>query len=234
MIKSDLIRLIEENRISTTEIADVLGKSGAIKGVRLLNPRQFCVGEVVFVYAYNESNWEVHEQIANLDCRGKIVYVHAINCGERAIFGDLVSKYLTLYKRCRAIVVNGYMRDVHRLIKENYPIWCLGATPIGCFNVKNETPPPQDEIAALRKKFEGGIMVCDDSGVVLIEESQIDESLPERLNFIELQEDIWYFCMDSHKMSTFDIVCLKKYLDEEGLVDKQRLVQLSKFASAFK
>jgi len=91
MVKEEIIRLIEENKISSAETADVLGKKGALKGILPLNPRQFRVGEVVFIYAYNESNWEVHEQLANLDCENKIVYIHCINCGERAVLGDLVA-----------------------------------------------------------------------------------------------------------------------------------------------
>jgi 4-hydroxy-4-methyl-2-oxoglutarate aldolase len=231
-LKEKIIKKIEQNKISTTEVADILGKKGALKSILPLTPRHFRVGEVVFVYAYNESNWEVHEQIANLDIENKIVYVHAINCSDRAIFGDLVSKYLFLYKRCKAVVVNAPMRDAHTLIKENYPIWCTGVTPIGCVNVKNESSPPKDELDALREKFDNGIMVCDDSGVVLIEKSQISEDIVEKLDFIELQEDVWYFCMDTHKMSTYDVVCLKKYLSVEGLIDKEKLLKLSKLPIA--
>ena len=231
MLKEKIIRLIEENKISSSETADVLGKKGNLRGIRPLNARHFRVGEAVFMYAYNESNWEVHEQLAGLDCENKVVYIHCINCNERAVLGDLVAKYLFLYKRCKALVVNGYVRDVHRLIKENYPVWCTGVTPIGCLNVKNETLPPEVELQALRKKFDKGIMVCDDSGVVLIEESMVNEEIMEKLNFIELQEDIWYFCIDTLKLSTYDVVCLKKYLNVEGLVEQEKLAQLVKFST---
>ena len=230
MIEEKIIRLIEENKISTPETADVLGKKGALKGILPVNPGHFRVGEVVFIYAWNESNWEVHEQLADLDCENKIVYIHCIRCNERAVLGDLVAKYLFLYKRCKALVVNGYVRDAHRLIKENYPIWCTGVTPIGCRNSKSESLPPQEELNAWRKKYDNGIMVCDDSGVVLIEENEATEELIEKLNYIELQEDIWYFCLDTHKMSTYDIVCQKKYLNVEGLVDKEKRLRLEKFA----
>lgn len=231
MLIEKIIKQIDDNKISTTEVADILGKKGSLKGLLPINPRHFKVGEVVFIYACNESNWEVHEQIANLDLENKIVYVHSINCGDRAIFGDLVSKYLFLYKRCKAVVVNAPMRDAHTIIKENYPIWSVGVTPIGCVNVKSASIPVE-EIEAMRKKFDKGIMVCDDSGVVLIEANQLNEDVIEKLKFIELQEDIWYFCMDTHKMSTYDVVCLKKYLNEDGLIDKEKLIKLSGFTTA--
>lgn len=232
MLTKQIIREIEKNKISTTETADILGKKGALKNLFPLNPGHFRVGEVIFIYAYNQSNWEVHEQIAKLDCKNKIVYIHGLKCLERAILGDLVTKYLFLYKQCKALVVNGYVRDAHRLIKENYPLWCQGVTPIGCHNVKNEILPSAIEINKLRKKFDKGIMVCDDCGVVLIEAQQIQTNIIEKLKFIELQEDIWYFCLDRHKMSTFEIVCQKKYLTESGLIEKKQLLKLSKFSTS--
>ena len=230
-IKNRILNLIWENKISTTEVADVLGKKGALKGILPINSKHFRVGEVVFMYAYKESNWELHEQIANTDCADKIVYIHGLECADRAIIGDLMSKYLFLYKRCKAIVINAPMRDAHTVIKENYPIWCMSASPIGCMNVKNETLPPEEILAPLRKKYDKGIMICDDSGVVIIEENQLGEEIIEKLKFIELQEDIWFFCIDTLKMSTYDVVCLKKYLNE-NLVDKEKLLQLSKFTTA--
>ena len=35
-----------------------------------------------------------------------------------------------------------------------------------------------------------------------------------RGDFIEQQEDIWFDCLDRLKWDTFDIVCLKKYLED--------------------
>ena len=46
-----------------------------------------------------------------------------------AIFGDIVAKYLLLYKGSEGIIVNGFVRDVHTLIKEiSHLVWC---DPIG-------------------------------------------------------------------------------------------------------
>lgn len=230
MIKESVIKHIEENKISTTEVADVLGKSGAIKGVLPINSRHFRVGEIAFIYAVNGSNWEVHEQLGRLNVENKVVYVHSINCEDKAVFGDLVCKFLFLYKKCKAVVVNGLLRDAHRLIKENYPIWCSGVSPIGCTNIKSDLTDFK-QIADLKMKYDEGIMVCDDSGVVLIEKSQINEEMIEKLKFIELQEDIWYFCLDTHKMSTYEIVCEKKYLKQPGLIDPNKIGELANFST---
>lgn len=220
--------LIESNRISSTEIGDVLGKKGQIENVHPLNSGLFVAGEVRVVYAINDSNYEVHKQLAESeDFADKIVFIYNVDCS-RSIFGDLVSKYIFLYKRAKAIVVNGKLRDAHTLIKENYPIWLSGVSPIGCVNYVNGPDIDQSLLEDIKEKYNGSIMVCDDSGVVMIPKEKIDEKLLTRLKFIEIQEDIWFYCVDTLKMSTYDTVCLKKYLKED-LIDKSLLHQLEEF-----
>ena len=55
------------------------------------------------------------------------------------------------------------------------------------------------------------IIVADDSGCTLIKENEQNEDLKKRLELIELQEDIWYYCTDTLKMNTFDTICKKNY-----------------------
>ena len=135
-IVTEAISLIEANKISSTEVGDVLGKKGQIEGVHALNKGMFRTGEVAFIYAINNSNYEVHRQLAEKDIKGKILFVYNVNC-DKAIFGDLVTKYIMLYKQARAIVVTGKLRDAHTLIKEQYPIWLEDVSPIGCGNKQN-------------------------------------------------------------------------------------------------
>lgn len=228
-IVQEAINLIEANKISTTEVADVLGKTGQIPDVRALNKGKFCAGDVVCLYAINNSNYELHRQLADADLNGKILFVYNVNC-DRAVFGDLVSKYILLYKRAKAIVINGKLRDAHTLIKEGYPIWCTEVTPIGCVNYQNGDDLTSEQITELKAKYEGSIMVCDDSGVVMIPKEKIDQQLLSKLEFIEFQEDIWFYCLDTLKMSTYDIVCQKKYQTDK-LIDERllnKLIELQK------
>lgn len=211
--KNDIITYIKENCVSTTEVADCLGKTGAVPGILPLIVGGFAVGEIKYVYTYAESNWELHKQIENID-KNKIVFVDGIECGDRAIFGELVSKYLVLYRQAKAIVVDGKIRDVHRLIKERYPIWSKGVTPEGCFNVKPEKTIDEGVINKRIEYFEGAIMVCDDSGVVVIPKEYHNEQFLKKLHDIEEQENIWFDCIDRRKWSTFETVCLKRYLEE--------------------
>lgn len=222
------IEMIEANKISTTEIADVLGKTGQIEGTQALIPGLFKAGIVKVIYAINNSNYEVHKQLAESDdIKDKILFIYNVNC-DRAIFGDLVSKYIMLYKRAKAIVINGKLRDAHTLIKEKYPIWLQGVSPIGCVNKQNGPDIKPELLKEIKEKYDGSIMVCDDSGVVMIPKDKIDEKLLTKLEFIELQEDIWYYCIDTLKMSTFDTVCKKKYLKGD-LIDKMLLDKLAEF-----
>ncbi len=211
----EIIDYLNRNRVSTTEVADCLGKTGAIAGVFPCNQGYYKAGKIRWVYAYNESNWTVHEQIQDIeeDC---VIFVDSFDCSDRAIFGELVSKYILLYKQGRAIVVNGKMRDAAELIRQKWPIWCKGFTPIGCFNEK----PLQSVDEKWREEhynlYDGAIAVCDDCGVVIIPKTNINEKFLEKLHFIENQEDMWFDRLDHYKESTFDIVCKKNYLKDEA------------------
>ena len=209
-VREQIIKYIRVNKVSTTEVADCLGKTGVLPNVMPVNRGQFQVGKVKWVYAYNESNWDVHEQVRDTE-KDDIVYIETFQCGDRAIVGELVSKYILLYRQAAAIVTNTKMRDAHRLIKEQYPIWCTGFSPVGCFNMKNSQPFDQAIIKDRMENVNGSIMVCDDSGVVIIPKEQITEDMLQKLIAIEEQEDIWFDCIDRRKWDSFDTVCLKKY-----------------------
>ncbi len=206
------IELIESNRISSTEVADALGKKGVVPGLAPINPGRHVAGKIHYVYAHSESNWPIHEQIRELpdNC---FLYVDAFNCNGKALFGDLVSKYLILYKKVKGVVVQGLMRDIPDLKKYGFAIWCKGYSPLGCFN-KNIEPPVEVVAAAAEQAaaLNGGIMVCDDSGCTIIENKLVTEETFARLELIELQEDIWSFCINTLKWNTYDTVCLKKYM----------------------
>ena len=213
-IKDEIVDFLERNRVSTTEVADVLGKTGSLQGMHLINKGHYKAGIVKYIYAYDESNWPVHEQIQDID-ENRIVYVDAFDCGERALFGELVSKFLLLYKKSKAIVVNGNMRDTAELYRENYPIWCKGFNPVGCFNRRPEKQLDDERLDENRNRMEGSIAVCDDAGVVIIPKGKIDFSLLDSLQAIEDQEDIWFDRLNHYKESTFQIVCEKNYIKDE-------------------
>ncbi len=213
-ITEEILEYLIKNRVSTTEAADCLGKAGALEGIQAVNRGHYVAGIVKWVYAYGESNWGVHEQIRDIK-KDQIVYVDVFDCNNRAILGELVSKYILLYRRCKGLVVNGNVRDAAALIKENYAIWCRGFNPVGCFNHKLEHDIPVELKESRKNLFDGAILVCDDCGVVFIKKENQNEEFLQKLVNIEKQEDIWFERLDYYKENTFEIVCKKSYLQDE-------------------
>lgn len=214
-IKSEILDFIRRNRVSTTEVADCLGKSGCLEDVLPINAGKFCAGFVKYTYAVNESNWTIHRDVRE-GVEDKIVFMDAIDTKGRAMVGELVSKYILLYQKAVAIVTNGKMRDAHRLIKEGYPVWSKGVTPVGTFNTEPDVTPYIDTIENHRNLYEGSLMICDDCGVVLVQKEYLNQEFYEKLMAVEEQEDIWFECLDRRKWDTFDIVCKKRYKDVES------------------
>ncbi len=212
-IQDTIIDTIKRNRISSTEISDCLDKSGVIPGLMPITRKQFRVGKVFWAYGYNESNWALHYMIQNFP-ENQILVVDAIDCNDRALFGSLVSKFLMLYRQAAGIVVKGKLRDIPHLIKEEWPIWYEGPTPIGCFNRESHAFLPPEREKELKRPYEGAIAVCDDSGVVIIPREKQTLDFIKRLQAIEDLEDQWFDCIDRLKWNTFETVCLKKYREK--------------------
>lgn len=220
-MQGKIIQYIKRNRVSTTEVADCLGKSGALENVSAINRGHFKVGKIRYVYAIEESNWTIHEQVVDTE-ENDVVFIDSINCNNRAMIGELVSKYILLYRQASAIVTNAPMRDAAALIRENQPIWCNGFNPVGCFNTKPKKELPLQIIQEHRDYYDGAIAVCDDCGVVVIPKEYHTQDFLEKLESIECQEDIWFDRLDRFKENTYEIVCLKNYLADEDYVKDRK------------
>ena len=210
-ITQKIIDYCKDNRVSTTEVSDAIGKKGVPFIVTPITGGLHSVGRIRCIFAAHNSNWDVHDQIRNVE-KGDVVLVFAHACDkERAIWGELISKYLLLYLGASAIVVQGAIRDAASIKRHGYAVWSQAISPLGCHNNKDQ-PFPADEKRRLLDKYEGGIAVCDDGGVTLIEHCEVSLETLERLEFIEMQEDIWFYCLDVLKWDTKRIVCSKDYL----------------------
>lgn len=216
------------NRVSTTEVADALGKSGVLPKVGPINFNQYRAGPVRAIFTANNSNYAVHEQIRDVK-KGDVVIIFTHGCDGRAIIGDLVSKFILLYKGAAALVVQGMVRDAAALRRQDYAIWSEGVSPLGCFNVPSE-PYPKELEEQMRIAYDGGIAVCDDGGVTVIPRDKLNVEMLTRLRRIEMQEDIWFFCLDTLKWDTKKIVCDKAYLTENGLLSSIHIEQLSELS----
>ena len=65
--------------------------------------------------------------------------------------------------------------------------------------------------------------MCDDSGVEIVPKDCINEEFLKKLHHMEEQEDIWFDRLDHYKENTFEIVCKKKYLDDEVYMSRRNL-----------
>ena len=222
--KEKIIDYCIKNRISTTEVADALGKSGVYDDIKPMIFGKYYVGEIHTVFTGFKSNYQIHEQIKEIK-EGSIVMIFTHKCENRAVIGDLISKFLILYRGAKAIIVDGLVRDIASIKRENFPVWSKGYTPLGCHNRKTEVFP-LDKQRELEKAYENAIAVCDDGGVTIIKNDLINEVTFENLMKIEMQEDIWFYCLDTLKWNTKQIVCDKKYLIEKDLLPKAYLKSL--------
>ena len=215
-IEEKILRYIKRNRVSSTEVADCLGKTGALVGVQAVNRGHFAVGIVRYVYGHSESNWTIHEQVRNV-LPGEVVLMDGIDVKGRALVGELVSKFVLLYREAAALVSLEKLRDANDLIKNDFAVWCVGFNPVGCFNTNvPESADVQRVVAQRKAQYDGALAICDDTGVVIVPRDRLTEDFYQKLEAIEQQEDIWFNCIDFRKWDTFDTVCLKKY--REGKV----------------
>lgn len=213
-IKQRILEYIKEYKMSTEEVSDAMGKVGVIRNIKPIAMGKYAVGEIEYIYTFDNSNWPIHEQIRDLD-GGKIVFIDAINVSEMALFGQLVTRFMIQKKNAIAVVANGEVRDLQGLIEDQANVWCKGITPIGCYNVKVEASEETLKTVDKNKKFyEGSIAVCDDSGVVIISDEWITEEFLKKLENMRKQEKIWFDCVMNKNWDTYDTVCLKRYLEE--------------------
>lgn len=208
----EIIDFIEKNRISTAEIGDALGKVGGIDGVVPLIKDLHFVGEVFYTFAYADSNWMIHNDAINVS-KNSVVFIENLDNTNKALFGEIVSRFIIDKREAKAIVTNGKIRDISELRKLNIPIWHNGISPIGCYNSKPVYTDSLDELAQKRKEeLDGAIMVCDDDGAVLIEKNSISSELLNKIKILQEQEKIWKECVFDKGWDTFETICLKRYL----------------------
>lgn len=215
-IKEKIIAYLEEHKISTEVIGDVLGKTGLVKDVYPLISDRYIVGEIQYFYTHTNSNWPLHDQIRSVE-RGKICFVDCLFVDDyHAAFGELVSSFIYQKSGAKAIVVDGKMRDLDGIRERKIPVWCKGIVPIGCFNFQvTENAEIKRQASRGREYYDGAIAVCDNSGVVIIPKEELTESFIEKVGFLEEQEKIWFDCVLNKGWNTFDTVCLKKYKEQD-------------------
>lgn len=201
-MQSSILAMIKEHRLSSTDVADALGKEGAVDGLHALNSGCYAAGVGHVVYANDESNWHLHRLAEGIP-DGAIVFVAGVRCGRRALFGELVAEFILKQRRAQAIVVDGLVRDAHAIKMRGFPVWSQGVTPVGCYNTRVDELTAA-EVGILKASYEGKVFVCDDSGVVVV--SSATPVVLANLDAIGRREQDWFRRVRSGE-STFSVVC---------------------------
>ena len=116
----ELIEFIATNAVSTSEISDALGKSDSMPDLYPINTGlQHAVGEIFYCYAFSNSNYSLHKQLKDAP-EDSIVFIDVFDFPKNtAVVGDLTLKFLFLYRKVKAVVINGYCRELIELFQLN-------------------------------------------------------------------------------------------------------------------
>ncbi len=210
---------IEKEKMSSTEIADAMGKTGAIPHLHPVSEADFVIGKMRCLFTANNSNYYLHTQLDLIE-EDEVVVVFTEGCENKAIFGDIVCKYMLEVKKAKAVVVQGFMRDIDVIKERNYALWCQGYTPIGCFN-RETSPYPYEKKNIKMQKYAGSLVVCDATGVVSIPECYFNQSMLNRLKGLRLQEEVWNYCISDLGWNTDRTICKKDYLNHMDKLPKR-------------
>jgi len=219
-----IIEYLNSNRFSTTEVADAIGKTGAIPSLYPVSTANYVVGKANCLFTSHGSNYELHCQLDKIEA-GDIALVFTKYCDGQAIFGDIVAKYMLDVRNAKAIVTQGAMRDIDELKERDYPVWCSNVTPIGCIN-KPTSVFPYEEKESLLFKYNNAILVCDECGVVAIQSKYHTQHTIDRLKALRLQEAVWNYCIDTLGWNTERTICYKDYLNHMNLLPEHLQLQL--------
>jgi regulator of RNase E activity RraA len=228
----EIIDYCKKNRISSTQVADALGKTGVLPNIKPLNLDHHKVGLVRCIFTAFDSNYQLHDEIQEIK-EDEIALIFCHELKDQAVLGELISKYCLYYKGAAAIVVQGLVRDIDRIRKDKYPIWSEDFTALGCSN-KFIKAYPSARKKNMKMKFDGSIAICDGGGVCIIPNTHLDANMLHKLKLIELQEDVWAYCLNTLKWTTKEIICDKKYLKKETILSKDKIDELLKLNKLLK
>jgi 4-hydroxy-4-methyl-2-oxoglutarate aldolase len=204
--QSDLQKLILELHLSSSDVADALGRKGRwTRATQMTGPPSTVVGPVFQAPAVEGSNWLTHKLIATMP-EGVVLYVDhqclELNgrLNDLALVGGLMCDYAYFYRRALAVVVDGNVRDVEELQSKGIPVWARGSSPIVCDKL-----PTRD---AVKLPLQDGVAVCDATGVVVIQTKDMTPDLDDKLKAMAKREESWFRQLQEGK-STFEITCEK-------------------------
>ncbi|PRY02409.1 RraA family protein [Allonocardiopsis opalescens] len=110
-------------------VADAMGRFGALRGLRRMAPAPYLVGTALTVRTRPSDNLMVHKAL-DLAGPGDVLVVDACGGADYAIVGGLMCRYARR-RGLAGLVVDGMVRDDDELTELGLPVYAAGISPNG-------------------------------------------------------------------------------------------------------
>jgi RraA family protein len=179
-VSPSVIERYSETKLPTSNIADVMGRFGAIgQGIRSLNKDGIhLVGTAFTVRIPPSDNLMVHKAM-DLAGTGDVIVVEAGGDMTHAILGELMCIYAEK-RGIRGFIVDGSVRDGASIRRLGYPVFAKGLTPRGPYKEgPGEINVPISCGGA--PVHPGDMVVGDMDGAVVVPKDSAEEILEKAL-----------------------------------------------------
>lgn len=196
-MKDQILRLIDEKQLTTPDICDALGNKVNVFHLKSLLKHRV-VGEIEYLSGVMNSMRDIHKDLQNVR-EDKILFIDSYYC-TNALFGHLMAEYAFRCKKALAVVVNGCIRDIDMM---DYPVWYETVNPVVC----DKREVQFFSLSSKKEKYQNGISVCDQNGVVIVESSYFTQDTYQKLCKVYERNVNWYDRLRNGE-STFSITCV--------------------------
>lgn len=185
--KEDLFDQLKS--LSTSAIADTKhdGVTVIAPSVQPVHTACAVVGTARTVQLDAEALWAPVETLDEAS-EGEVIVVDTDECVDEAVWGELLSTYATA-TGVTGMVTNGAVRDVAGIREIGFPSFALARTPRGPSGSEEAETNVQVTVGDARIE-PGDVIVGDESGVVVIERSAVDEVVPAAENIAEMEREV--------------------------------------------
>lgn len=168
--------------IPAANLDDCMGRQAAASAAIKPIGKSGIVGPALTVKVPPGDNLMFHYAL-DLAKEGDVIVIDAGGCTDRAIFGEIMVRYL-LKKKIAGIIVDGAMRDKEDIAATGLPVYARGVTPDGPWkNGPGEVNTPV--CCGGRTVFPGDIVVADGDGIVFIRPEHAEDVLAKVRSLME-------------------------------------------------
>lgn len=195
--------------VPTANVADVMGRFGALRGLRRIGRGPYLAGTALTVRTRPSDNLMVHKAL-DLAAPGDVLVVDACGGGDHAIVGGLMCRY-ALRRGVAGIVVDGMVRDAEDLDTLGLAVYARGVAPNGPYKDgpgEINVPVSCGGTAVLP----GDLVLGDADGVVVVPRASAETVWADAAALRENEERV----QDAIEARTWDRTWIDRRLTENG------------------